>query len=98
MSAYMIVDVEVTDPAGYEEYRTQVPATLEPYQGRFLVRGGAVQVFEGDWPAQRIVVLEFPSADQAKAWYGSPAYQRILPIRRRCARSKLLLVEGLPPA
>jgi uncharacterized protein (DUF1330 family) len=98
MSAYIIGDVAVTDPAGYEEYRAQVLDTLAPYQGRFLVRGGAFAVLEGDWPSQRLVVLEFPSAEQARAWYGSPAYQRILPIRQRHARSKLLLVEGVPQA
>ena len=95
MAAYIIVDVEVTDPVPYEQYRQRVPATLVPYGGRFLVRGGAVETYEGDWRPNRIVVLEFPDAEQASAWYHSPAYQEILPTRTRNARSNMLLVQGV---
>jgi uncharacterized protein (DUF1330 family) len=96
MAAYVIVDVEVHNPEAYREYTAQVPATLEPYGGRFIVRGGVAETIEGEWNPQRIVVLEFPSAEAARAWHGSPAYQAILPIRQRHARTNFLtLVEGV---
>jgi uncharacterized protein (DUF1330 family) len=96
MSAYVIVGVDVTEPEAYAEYSRDVPATLEPYQGRFVVRGGAFEVIEGDWTAARIVVLTFPSVEQAKAWHESAAYQAILPIRQRNARTHFMVVaEGV---
>ena len=95
MVAYLIVDVEVTDPVGYEEYRRGIPATLEPYGGRYVVRGGPFEVLEGDWQPKRVVVLEFPSVERAKAWYSSAEYQQILPLRERHARSSMVLVEGV---
>ncbi len=95
MAAYLIVDVEVTDPVGYEEYRRGVPATLESYGGRFVVRGGPFEVLEGDWQPKRVVVLEFQSVERAKAWYNSAEYQQILPLRERHARSSMVLVEGV---
>ena len=75
MPAYIIVDVEMTEKEGYEEYRSQVPATIAAYGGRFLVRGGALEVLEGTWSPKRCVILEFPSLEQAKAWYHSPEYK-----------------------
>ena len=71
MPAYIIADVTVTDPATMEEYRKRVPATLAKYGGRFIVRGGAHQTLEGDWKPNRLVVLEFPSLEQARRWYDS---------------------------
>ena len=65
MPSYFIVDNEVTDRAGFEEYRKQVPGTVEKYGGKFLVRGGQMQALEGDWKPKRIVVTEFPSIEQA---------------------------------
>ncbi len=96
MAAYVIVDVEVHDPDAYREYTAQVPATLERYGGRFVVRGGAAETVEGDWNPQRVVVLEFASADAARTWHASPEYQAILPIRQRHARTNFLtIVEGV---
>jgi uncharacterized protein (DUF1330 family) len=95
VAGYVIVEVEITDPDAYAEYRTRVPATLERYGGRFLVRGGAVETLEGGWQPQRIVVLEFPSVERAKEWYTSPEYQEILAIRERHARSRALIIEGV---
>jgi uncharacterized protein (DUF1330 family) len=95
MAAYVIADVEVTNPEGYASYRSRVPGTLEPYSGRFNVRGGSTETLEGDWQAKRIVVIEFPSLEQARQWYTSPEYQEILPIRQQNARSRILLVEGV---
>ena len=96
MAAYVIVDVEVANQDAYEEYRRQVPATLQPYGGRFAVRGGRYETLEGSWQPQRIVVLEFPDFDRAKQWYGSPEYQAIVPLRTRHARTNFLtVVEGV---
>ncbi len=94
MPAYFIVDVEVTDPAGFEEYRQLVPGTVQKYGGRFLVRGGAVETLEGDWQPKRVVVLEFPSLAQAKRWYNSEDYRDPKALRFKTAKTKLILVEG----
>jgi uncharacterized protein (DUF1330 family) len=94
MAAYFIVDVEVTDPVGYEEYRKLVPATIAQYGGRFLVRGGAVEQLEGDWQPGRVVVLEFPSLEQAKRWYHSEEYRDPKALRFKTAKAKMILVEG----
>jgi uncharacterized protein (DUF1330 family) len=94
MPAYVIADVEVLDPEPYEEYRRGVPTSLQPYGGRFLTRGGPIEVLEGDWQPKRFVVIEFPSPEQARAWYASEEYQKILPIRLQHARSRIFLAEG----
>ena len=94
MSAYVIAEVEITDPALYEEYRRLVPATIARYGGKYLVRGGAVETKEGGWTPKRLAVLEFASMDQAKKWYHSPEYAPVLALRLKAARSKLLLAEG----
>ena len=95
MPAYFIVDNEVTDPAGFEAYRKQVPSTVEKYGGKFLVRGGQVQTLEGDWKPKRIVVTEFPSIEQARRWYDSEEYGELKALRLRTARGSVVLVEGL---
>lgn len=95
MAAYFIVDVEVTDPAGFEEYRQLVPATLAQYGGRFLVRGGVTEQLEGDWQPRRVVVLEFPSLEQAKRWYHSEEYREPKALRFKTAKTNLILVEGV---
>ena len=100
MAAYVIVDVEVLEPEAYREYTRQVPATLERHGGRFIVRGGTVETLEGEWRPQRVVVIEFPSVEGAKAWHASPEYRAILPLRHRHARTTFLaVVEGVagPP-
>jgi uncharacterized protein (DUF1330 family) len=96
MAGYVIVDVEELEPERYKEYASRVPATLEPFGGRFIVRGGAYETLEGTWSPQKVVILEFPSVEQAKAWHASPEYQEILPIRYRHARTNFLtVVEGV---
>jgi uncharacterized protein (DUF1330 family) len=95
MPAYFIVDNEVTDPAGFEEYRKQVPTTLELYGGKILVRGGQLQTLEGDWKPTRLVVTEFPSIEQARRWYDSEEYRPLKALRLRTARGSLGLVEGV---
>ncbi len=94
MPAYVIADVEVEDPETYEEYKRLVPATLEPFGGRFLVRGGAHEPLEGHWRPNRLVLLEFPSADHARRWYASDAYVDAMAIRQRVSTGSLVLVEG----
>lgn len=99
MPAYIIAGVEVTNQDGYQEYSAQVSATLEPFGGRFIVRTSSVEALEGDaWFTPRLVVLEFPSIDQARGWYHSEAYQRILPIRQANSTGRLAIVEGYEPA
>ncbi|HEX7043415.1 MAG TPA: DUF1330 domain-containing protein [Burkholderiales bacterium] len=96
MAAYVIADVEVFDREAIKDYQQRVPETLAPFGGRFLVRGGACETLEGEWQPQRVVVIEFPDAAAAKAWYASPAYQAVLPIRLRNSRARfLLLAEGV---
>ncbi len=94
MPGYVVAEVEVTDPATYEEYRKRVPAIVAQYGGKYLVRGGAVEKKEGAWEPKRLVVLEFPSLEQARKWYHSPEYAPVLALRLKAARSKVLLVEG----
>jgi uncharacterized protein (DUF1330 family) len=95
MPVYFIVDNEVTDSAGFEEYRKQVSMTVEKYGGRFLVRGGQIQTLEGDWRPKRIVVTEFPSIEQARRWYDSEEYRALKALRSRSARGSVVLVEGV---
>jgi len=95
MPAYVIVDIEVTDPAAFEEYRKQVPGTVQKYGGRFLVRGGGMEVIEGDWRPKRVVVLEFPSMEQAHRWYDSEEYRAPKALRLRTSRARIILVEGV---
>ncbi len=94
MSAYVIVEVNVTDAKLYDEYKKLVPATVEKYGGRFAVRGGTVESKEGGWAPARVVVLEFPSMEKARAWYHSPEYAPALAMRLKAANAKLILVEG----
>lgn len=95
MAAYMIADVDVTDPAVMEEYRGRVGGTIAKYGGRFVVRGGNWEVVEGDWSPKRLVVLEFPSMERLKAWYHSPEYAPLIQLRFRSANTNMVLVEGV---
>lgn len=94
MAAYVIVDLEVKDPTAYESYRREVVATVTKYGGRFLVRGGNVQVLEGDWAPKRVVVLEFPSMDALQRWYRSDEYRPLIAQRQRAAAGDIIAVEG----
>jgi uncharacterized protein (DUF1330 family) len=92
---YVIVEVEVTDPAAMREYGARVGATLAAHDGRLIVRGPA-RAKEGPIPAGNIVVIEFPSLTAAEDWYGSAAYKEIIPLRQRAANTRLFIVEGEP--
>ena len=96
MAAYVVAEVNVIDPALFAEYGKAVPATITAFGGRYLVRGGAVEPKEGGWAPKRVVVLEFPSMDEARRWYDSPEYRPILEMRLKAADSKLIFVEGMP--
>jgi uncharacterized protein (DUF1330 family) len=94
MAAYVIADIEITEPAGFREYRNRVGATIEPYWGRFVVRGGRMDPKEGDWQPRLLVMLEFPSLEQAEHWYNSPEYKPLIAIREKAARTQLIIAEG----
>ena len=94
MSAYFIVEVEITDPAAYEPYKPMAAASVARHGGRFKVRGGKAELIEGSNPPKRTVVIEFDSVEAAKRWYNSPDYQDALKIRLRASKSRAILVEG----
>jgi uncharacterized protein (DUF1330 family) len=98
MVAYVIADVDVKDAAKYAEYRPIAERTIAQYGGRFLVRGGPAEPLEGGWTPKRIVVLEFPTAEQAKRWYHSPEYAPGIELRQAASVGRLILVDGTPPA
>jgi len=95
MAAYCIANIEVTDPALYEDYRKGVAATIAAHGGRFLARGGAAEALEGAYPVRRVVILEFPTMAALKAWYASPEYAPLLALRKRASRGDLFVVEGV---
>jgi len=96
MPAYCIANIEVTDPKGYDEYRSRTLATIEKFGGRFIVRGGAHEVKEGKWQPHRLIVLQFPDMGTARRWYDSGEYQSIIQYRAGSAHTDLVLVDGLP--
>ena len=94
MTAYVIVDIEVTDPEGYKEYAQMAPETVTLYGGKYIARGGHNETLEGDWQAKRLVILEFPSVEQAKSWLNSPEYAPARKLRHQYANSNMVVVEG----
>jgi uncharacterized protein (DUF1330 family) len=94
MAAYIIADIRVTDPASYDQYRPLAGASIARFGGRFVVRGGEVDLLEGEPQPERIVVIEFPDADTARQWYRSAEYQAALKIRQAASRGRVVLVEG----
>jgi uncharacterized protein (DUF1330 family) len=95
MPAYLIAEIEVVDAQQYEEYRRRVPPLVAAYGGKYLARGGALEVKEGDWTPKRLVLLEFPSLEQARRFYDSPEYAPLLELRKNSTRSKLVFLEGI---
>lgn len=94
MPAYIIVQLEVTEPAGYDDYKKMVPASLAAYGGKFVVRGGASETLEGSWQPKRVVVLEFPTVARAKQWWASEEYRDAKALRQRTAKTEMIVVEG----
>jgi len=95
MSAYIIVNIDVTDPEPYERYKSMAHATVTAYGGRYIVRGGPAERLEGSWEPKRVVVLEFPDAARAKAWWSSEEYRPAKALREASARSDMILVSGI---
>lgn len=95
MAGYIIAHITVTDPATFEKYREKVPAVIEQYGGRYLIRGGAVETLEGSVPDRRLVIIEFPSVEQAKTWHSSPEYQPLITLRQSASDGDVIVVEGV---
>jgi len=95
MAAYIILDIEVTNPEGYKDYAKLASETVKLYGGKYIVRGGVNETLEGDWQAKRLVVLEFSSVEQAKKWLNSPEYAPAQALRHQYAQSKAVVVEGI---
>ena len=97
MPAYVVVQIGIEDPVEYERYKRLAPPSIAMYGGRYIVRGGASELLEGHWKPPRLVILEFPDAAQARAWWGSPEYAPAKAIRQACARTDMLMIEGGGP-
>jgi uncharacterized protein (DUF1330 family) len=95
MSAYVIVEIDVQDPVGYEEYKKHASVTVLAHGGKYIVRGGKTEVLEGGWQPKRIVVLEFPSMDRAKEWLNCEEYREPRKMRHATAKTNMILVEGV---
>ena len=94
MPAYVLAEVDITNPEGYKEYSTLVPPTIAKFGGRFLHRGGPATPLEGDWPRLRRVIIEFPTAEAARQWWESPEYEKPKALRRANSTGRLILLEG----
>jgi uncharacterized protein (DUF1330 family) len=96
MPAYVVVNITIRDPKRYEEYKQMASPTVAAYGGRYVARGGAVDVREGGWSPARLVILEFPDVERARAWWSSPEYAPAKAIRQSCADTQLVITEGMP--
>jgi uncharacterized protein (DUF1330 family) len=97
MPAYVVVEVDIHDPERYARYKDLAPPSIYQYGGRYIARGGKTEALEGDWSPPRFVILEFENADRARAWWSSPEYAEAKKLRHATAKTRMLLVEGLPP-
>jgi uncharacterized protein (DUF1330 family) len=95
MPAYVVVSITVHDPEPYAQYRAMAPPTIAKYGGRYIARGGTTHVMEGDWDPKRLVILEFPDVEKARAWWDSPEYAPAKALRQSCADAQLVITEGL---
>ena len=95
MAAYIIVEVNVTDQALYDDYKKLVPPTVELYGGTFVVRGGETETLEGDWNPGRFVILRFESVERAKAWWASEEYRAPKQLRQRASSARMIVAEGV---
>ncbi len=96
MAAYLVVDTELTDPALYESYKAKARPLAEKFGGEYLARGGDMTMKETDlWTPKRLVLIKFPSAEQANQFYDSPEYQAVLPISQQSARRTVVVLEGM---
>ena len=95
MAAYIVVQVDVKDPARYEDYKKMVPGSLAKYGGRFIVRGGRTETLEGDWAPNRFVMVEFPDMERARAWWASQEYADAKALRQATSTTQMIVVEGI---
>ena len=95
MPAYVVVDINITDPVAYEEYKKATPITLAAHGGKFIARGGEVEILEGDWQPGRVVIVEFESVEAAKKWWASPEYEAPKALRQRASKASLIVVDGV---
>ncbi|MEY2487901.1 MAG: hypothetical protein QOH39_3549 [Verrucomicrobiota bacterium] len=94
MPAYIIVEIEVTDPVGYEEYKKQASAAVHSHGGKYIVRGGKTEVLEGEWQPKRIVILQFDSMERAREWLHCEEYREPRKLRHKTAKTNMILLEG----
>jgi len=94
MSAYLIVEIDVHEPVRYETYKRMADKTIRAFGGRDLVRGGKSENLEGSWAPKRVVVVEFPSVEKAKAWWASEEYASAKAIRQATAQTQMIVIEG----
>lgn len=95
MAAYVLAQLDVHDPEGFQRYRDKVAPLVEQFGGRYIVRGGDITSLEGTPAASRLVIIEFADRAAAERWYHSPAYQEILPLRLNAAKGTAIIVEGI---
>lgn len=95
MPAYVVVEVEVRDPVAYERYKHLAPPSIAAHGGKYIVRGAPAEALEGDWRPPRLVILEFPTAEQARSWWSSSDYAMPKALRHSCASTDMVLVEGV---
>jgi len=94
MPCFVAVEITIHDPARYERYKDMAPPSIGQYGGRYALRGGTVTTLEGSWCPSRFVLLEFPTADQARAWWNSPEYAPAKALRQATSKTEMILVEG----
>lgn len=95
MPAYVISEARIRDATAVEGYRSRAAASIAQYGGRYLARGGTVEALEGEWRPNRIVIVEFPDIERARAWYRSPEYAAALQVRDAALTRNLILVDGI---
>ena len=95
MTAYVIVDINVTDPVRYDDYKKLAAPTVELYGGKYIARGGKTETLEGDWSPTRLVILQFDTSEQAKKWLNSPEYGEARALRHQTATSQMVVIEGV---
>ena len=95
MKAYIVVDVNITNPTLYEDYKKLTPASLVPFEGKFIVRGGVAETLEGEWQPGRFVMIEFPSKQKAQEWWDSALYAPAKALRQATSHTNMILVEGI---
>ena len=95
MSAYVVVQIEIRDPAAYDRYKLLAPPSIAAYGGRYIARGGTTETLEGSWRPGRLVILEFPDMDTARAWWDSPEYAEAKALRQAAASCEMVAIPGV---